>query len=118
MIKQTARAALLVLAGFSPLTALASDAPPRYDIEAHCTKVSAIGGGPSAIKSSCTTIEQEAYDKLKSVWSTVPINTIKHCERVTGMTGGSYTLLESCIEMELEEAAAPRKPNQPSRPFK
>lgn len=118
MIKQTAQAALLVLAGLAPLTALASDAPPRYDIEAHCTKVSAIGGGPSAIKNSCADMEREAYEKLKSVWSTVPINTIKHCERVTGLTGGSYTLLESCIDMELEEAVTPRKASQPSLPFR
>ncbi len=110
MYKQTMRAALLMLASAAPLAAPAPEAPPRYDVEAHCTKVSAIGAGPTAmIKKSCMDMEQEAYDKLKGIWPTLPINTVKHCERVTGMTGGSYTLLESCIEMELEEAAKPRK---------
>ena len=41
---------------------------PKYDVEAHCTKVAEFGGGSDVIHNGCVEQEQQSYDQLKRNW--------------------------------------------------
>lgn len=87
--------------------AQASDVP-RFDVETHCRKVASFGGTYSAsIDKTCFEGEQDAYDKLKPIWGSLPEATAAHCTKVAGFGGtGSYSILETCVRMELDAAGA------------
>lgn len=103
---------LLVIACSTLLSSAAAAAEiPRYDAEGHCKRVSSIGGSSSAmIENSCMDMEQTAYNKLKSIWASIPERARTHCSSVAERVGGgSYSLLESCIDLESKEASRSRK---------
>lgn len=77
---------------------------PRYDAKAHCRSLATAGGAPSeALFGSCMTMEQDAYDKLKPRWGSLPAAVRKHCDSLATLGGaGSYTMLAACVEQEME----------------
>lgn len=81
--------------------ALAQDVP-RYDPDGWCQRVAEIGGGQSEIiRRGCFEQEQSAYDKLKTLWVSVPAKTRRWCDQVATSGGrGSYMLLEQCVDQE------------------
>ena len=101
-------ASLTYASFFMSSVALAADLP-RYDVEKHCSRVASISGSSAMIKNGCMDMEQEAYDKLKPLWASIPGKTQQHCGQVAKVSGGSYSILEGCIDMETEEAAKPRQ---------
>ncbi|QFT84471.1 hypothetical protein FIU88_05690 [Halomonas sp. THAF12] len=96
------RLLMTALVAFFPLASSAADMP-RFDVEAHCEQVAAVGGSPSnSLYNSCIDMEQSAYNGLKDQWSGLPANIQNHCRNVASVTGpGSYSLLESCVDMEV-----------------
>jgi hypothetical protein len=96
-------AALLI-----PVGAAAFEAPPRYDVEAHCNELAGFGGSFSeSTLETCFRMEQEAYDKLKPAWASISASVRGHCDELARFGGhGSYSALSTCIRMEQEAAAA------------
>lgn len=76
---------------------------PRYDAKEHCRSLATAGGSPSeSLFGGCMTIEQDAYNKLKSNWNSIPATVRKHCDSLATLGGtGSYSMLSACIEQEL-----------------
>jgi len=83
--------------------ALAADLP-RYDAPGHCQKVSGVSSGSSMINSSGIGMEQQAYDKLKRNWPSIPARRQSYCEEVGCVAGQSNSILESCIGMKMDAA--------------
>jgi hypothetical protein len=74
---------------------------PRFDVDAHCEKVAAVGGSRSeVIFGGCMDMEQQSYDGLKAIWTSLPDNLRAHCEKVGRVGGGNYVTLLGCVEME------------------
>lgn len=75
---------------------------PRYDPDGWCKRVGEVGGGASElIRRGCFEQEQTAYDKLKTIWGSVPLKAQRWCDQVAKSGGrGSYLILEQCIDME------------------
>lgn len=78
---------------------------PRYDVPARCRQVAEVSGGSSMIYNGCMEMEQEAYDTLKTSWSSIPSRMRSYCDEVGQVSGGSYTILTGCIEMEADAAS-------------
>lgn len=93
-----------------PLVSSAAEMP-RFDAEAHCEQVAAVGGSPSnSLYNSCIDMEQTAYNGLKAEWASLPTNIQNHCRDVASVTGpGSYSLLESCVDMEVSAGSNRRE---------
>lgn len=53
---------------------------------------------------SCIGMEQQAYDKLKRNWFSIPARTQSYCDEVGCAGGQSNSILESCIGMEMDAA--------------
>lgn len=104
MLRITVSAALTLLALVQP--ALAGDIP-RYNVEAYCKQVADISGGSSMIYNGCIDMEQEAYNSLKPLWSSVRGQQQNYCDDVAEISGGSYSILKGCIDMESDAAGAP-----------
>ena len=90
-------------AGLMVSAAQAADLP-RYDPEAYCQKIANFSGGSDMLFNGCIEMEQEAYDKLKPLWASIPEKTRAYCNKIARTSGGSYSLLDGCIDMELEAA--------------
>lgn len=78
---------------------------PRYDPEAYCKQVSDISGGSAMIYNGCMDMEQEAYDKRKNEWASIPQKTASYCDDVARVSGGSYMMLDGCLDMEADAVA-------------
>ncbi|PBC11300.1 hypothetical protein [Mesorhizobium sp. WSM3859] len=103
------RCRAVVLIGAIPATFMAANAQqmPRYDAAGYCRQLSDMGGGSSTVYNSCIDMEQNAYNKRKPEWSSLPIKTRNYCDNLASMGGkGSYTVLDSCIDMELGAAGS------------
>lgn len=61
-----------IFAGLFFLPSISNAQIPRYDVEAHCKSVADISGGSSMIFNGCVEMEQEAYDDIKQIWSSLP----------------------------------------------
>lgn len=80
---------------------------PRYDPASYCRQLSDTGGGSATIYNSCIDMEQNAYNKRKPEWSSLPMKTRNYCDSLARMGGGgSYTILDSCIDMEIGAAGS------------
>lgn len=80
----------------------AADDMPRFDPYKYCNDVAAMIGGSVTIENGCIEQEQQAYDRLKSKWSTFPTKTRIYCEEIAKTIGGSYPILEGCIQQETD----------------
>lgn len=79
---------------------------PRFDVDAHCEKVAAVGGSRSeVIFGGCMDMEQQSYDGLKAIWTSLPDSLRTHCEKVGRVGGGNYVTLLGCVEMERQAEA-------------
>lgn len=75
---------------------------PRYEPEAYCKQVSDVSGGSAMIFNGCMDMEQDAYDKRKAEWPSIPAQTASYCDEVARVSGGSYMILDGCLDMESE----------------
>src|SRR6056297_3461131 len=80
---------------------------PRFDVEAYCKEVSRVSGGSATIYNGCVTMEQDAYDALKTRWESIPEQTRAYCENVARVTGGSYNIFGGCVEIEVDASNSP-----------
>ena len=96
--------ALLALAIISvALPAVAGDLP-TYSPERWCNKVAG-SVRSEVIYGGCIEQEQEAYDKLKLSWSTLPPTRQAWCDKVASAgASGSYMILGGCVDQEREAA--------------
>ncbi len=80
---------------------------PRYDVDAHCKVIAAVGGTYSeAMFDACFDMEQTAYNYLKPKWGKAPNNLQAHCDQIARVGGGgSYSMLEGCFQMEQEASS-------------
>lgn len=91
----------LIAAGLGPNYAVASDIP-RLSPERYCDEVAQVSGGSAMIRNGCIDMEQDAYNKLKRAWGSLPAQTRRYCTEVAQVAGGSYSILSGCVEMEVE----------------
>ena len=83
----------------------ASQTMPRYDVEAYCRQAADISGGSATIFNGCIDMEQDAYDKRKAMWPSIPSSTRSYDDEVTRLSSGSYSILDGCIDMEMDTAS-------------
>lgn len=79
---------------------------PRYDPPRYCETVSDVSGGSRMIYNGCIQMEQEAYDALKSTWSTLSNRTKTYCDEVARSSDSSYSILKGCIDMESDASSS------------
>ena len=80
---------------------------PRYDAAAYCRQLSDTGGGSAVVYNGCMEMEQNAYNKRKPQWPSIPEKTRSYCDSLARMGGGgSYTVLDGCIDMEVGAAGS------------
>ena len=98
------RLLFIALMLFSGL-AMAGDMP-RFDVEGQCNNVASVGGEFSNMTyNGCIQMEQSAYDRLKSEWTSIPASIRRQCLDVAKVGGaGSYSTLGGCIDMEMQAA--------------
>ena len=94
-----------VMALLSVAPAWASDIP-RYDPPRYCKSISDFGGGGAMIYNGCMQMEQEAYDSLKRIWSSLPATTKTYCDEIARFGDRSYAILKGCIDMESDAASS------------
>jgi len=84
------------------------NAPPQFDATTHCNHIANISGSTSEIvRSGCLEQEQESYNKIKSIWKTIPTATKDQCTNVAKTSEpGSYIVLDGCIEQEIQSKRA------------
>lgn len=92
-----------------PFNSTNNKSVPRYDVDAYCENVKNVSGGSYQIYNTCIDAQQSAYDKIKSVYPTVNMETAKYCEQVAEVSGGSYQILETCIQQESTAAGGKKK---------
>lgn len=56
------------------------------------------------IRNGCIDMEQDAYNKLKPMWGSLPAQTRRYCTEVAQVAGGSYSILSGCVDIEVEAA--------------
>ena len=94
------------LVALAMMTAAAqAQSVPRYDVETYCKRVADSIGGSSQIEKTCIEQEQDAYNGLKSNWSTLPSRAAEYCDTVASSIGGSYQIMATCIDQETNAAA-------------
>lgn len=76
-----------------------ADSIPRYDPPSYCSKVSEVSGGSRTIYNGCLSMEQEAYDTLKSSWGQIAESAKRYCDEVARSSDSSYSILKGCIDM-------------------
>jgi hypothetical protein len=88
------------------VSSAAAESIPRYEVPAYCQQVADVSGGSSMIYNGCIDMEQEAYNALKTSWSSVPSRMRRYCDDVGKVSGGSYSILKGCVEMETDAAGS------------
>lgn len=83
---------------------------PYYDPEALCRRFTDPPiNGSQGLKEQCLKNEQEGYDSLKKIWSTIPENSKLSCRRfVEAGKTPSYGVLNACAQTEKESEARNR----------
>lgn len=95
------------IAGFLAVSSAYAQQMPRYDVNGYCRQVSDVGGGSDVIYNGCIDMEQQAYNKRKAEWSSLPQKTRSYCDEVARVGGGgSYSILDGCIDMEVGAAGS------------
>lgn len=104
----TFRPAFLVSAGLMAvaMSPACAQALPKYDPATYCQEVADTAGGSAMIFNGCIELEQEAYDRLKPAWSSMPEKTRRYCDEVARTAHGAYSILSGCIDMEMEAAGS------------
>ncbi|RRI02296.1 hypothetical protein EH240_12575 [Mesorhizobium tamadayense] len=96
------RLAFLIAAMLATVTVAHAQQIPRYDAAAYCRQISDTGGGSAVVYNGCMDMEQNAYNKRKPQWPSLPAKTRAYCDSLARMGGGgSYTVLDGCIDMEI-----------------
>ncbi|AXA39400.1 hypothetical protein [Rhizobium leguminosarum] len=83
-----------------------ADSIPRYDPPSYCSKVSEVSGGSRTIYNGCLSMEQEAYDTLKSSWGQIAESAKRYCDEVARSSDSSYSILKGCIDMESKASSS------------
>lgn len=81
---------------------------PRLSPERYCDEVAQVSGGSSMIRNGCIEMEQDAYNKLKRIWESLPAQSRRYCTDVAEVAGGSYSILSGCVDMEVEAVGGPK----------
>lgn len=93
-----------------------ADRPPRFDVEAYCSRrANGNDGFDPSLMSQCVMTEGDALDHLKRQWPSVPEYIQNDCERRT-RTGGeeNYVLLQACVRVQLMQ----QQPEQQASPIR
>jgi hypothetical protein len=83
-----------------------ADSISRYAPAGYCTKVSELSGGSRTIYNGCLSMEQDAYDTLKSSWGQFADSAKRYCDGVARSSDSSYCILKGCIDMEAEASSS------------
>ncbi|RWD31317.1 MAG: hypothetical protein EOS22_04655 [Mesorhizobium sp.] len=101
------RLAFVVATALAAVPAAHAQQIPRYDVAGYCRQLSDTGGGSAIVYNGCIDMEQNAYNKRKPQWPSLPAKTRAYCDSLARMGGGgSYMVLDGCIDMEIGAAGS------------
>ncbi|MCA8834237.1 MAG: hypothetical protein K8953_04045 [Proteobacteria bacterium] len=73
---------------------------PRYNVETHCKEFVEKAGGHNSLYRGCINLQQSNYNRLQSIWSSLPSKTKSHCLAFVQKADGNYSLLAGCINLQ------------------
>jgi hypothetical protein len=98
--------AALALGLLHALPARADDRPPRYDLDAHCSRAAnTLDGFDVNLQQQCFRDQEDALAALKRIWEDTPVYIQDDCDqRARADDDQDYTLLYGCVRDLLSQA--------------
>ncbi len=86
---------------------LASDRPPRFDVDALCNNRALTPDGVSPeSKAMCMSAQGDALDAVRRVWTATPVFIQDDCSyQAKADRDGDYQILEACIRAQTRQQA-------------
>jgi hypothetical protein len=73
---------------------------PKFDVEKHCTRAMQGTWSLTRTHAGCVHAEQQAYDALKTSWTSLAEQTRVFCGKVSRTVDNSYSTLQDCVKSE------------------
>lgn len=73
---------------------------PKFDVEKHCTRAMQGTWTATRTHAGCVDAERQAYDELKTSWTSLTEKTRVFCDKVSRSLDHSYSTLQDCVRSE------------------